>query len=356
MPPIPTDSCPFLSPRPSRSCSLHWHIPRLRIHCSASMSPRLIFRRYTEIRREDALSSPKSSGLSGGPLAAAIVLPVVFGSLLVVFTVLWYRRAQRRRVAEHDSAHAQQPVSADAVAPTESAAAQPNSPPPPPPPSKSPRPPEPPSRRPSLRERMRISLPALAARLSGGSGGTRGSGGSRADPVLPRIQVPPTPQLLFNSDDRLAPRRPRPRSAQQRATALGPPLSPPPTLPLPPTPTSASAGGTLPKEREGEWSESERSNGRGKPKVRPLPLPPVPDPKALSLSMPVVLRPNRLGETGLSLLEQQDLHQPQQQEGHQQEAVLLIPRGQWGDRGPDSDSDMMPPPYTSPAYGTRSRP
>jgi len=32
---------------------------------------------------------------------------------------------------------------------------------------------------------------------------------------------------------------------------------------------------------------------------------------------------------------------PQQQEGHQQEAVLLVPRGWWGDRTPDGGSDMM---------------
>src|SRR6266702_4083115 len=149
---------------------------------------------------------------------------------------------------------------------------------------------------------------------------------------------------------------PRPRSAQQRAT-LGPPLSPPPTQPLPPTPTSAAAGGILLKERDGEGSESERSNGRGKPKVRPLP--PVPDPKAPPPSIPIVLQPNRLGEPGLPLSSQHDHHhprQPQQQEGHQQEAMLLlVPRGRWADRGPDGDSDMMPPPYTSPAYGTRSR-
>ncbi|KAI9446970.1 hypothetical protein BJY52DRAFT_392305 [Lactarius psammicola] len=182
-------------------CSLHWHIPRLRIHCSASMSPRLIFRRYTEIRREDALSSPKSSGLSGGPLAAAIVLPVVFGSLLVVFTVLWYRRAQRRRVAEHDSAHAQQPVSADADAPHRVCRG----------PTQFPTAPTTPTFKKSAPAGTTLA-PAIPPRahahqLTGPRGpakrwlgGTRGSGGSRADPVLPRIQVPPTPQLLFNSD------------------------------------------------------------------------------------------------------------------------------------------------------------
>ncbi|KAH9169803.1 hypothetical protein EDB89DRAFT_1393328 [Lactarius sanguifluus] len=298
------------------------------------MPPRLNILRYTEIR--DA-NTTKSSSPSGGVLAAAIVLPIVLGAtLLVVFTVLWHRRAQRRRAAQ------QRPVPTDADAPaepTQSTTSLPNSPLPPPPPSKSPAPaPELPTRRPSIRERIRSSLPGLAARLSGSSGGTRGSGGSRVDPVLPRTQAPPLP--FFNSDDMLAPRRPRPRSAQQRLT-LGPPLSPPPTQPLPPTPTSASADGTLTKKGS---RESERSNGRGKLKVRPLPR--LPDPKAAPPSVPIALQPNRLGEAGLPL---------QPQEPHQQreeEAVLLVPRRL---RGPEGDSDMLPPPYTLPA-GTRSRP
>ncbi|KAH8986769.1 hypothetical protein EDB86DRAFT_2221606 [Lactarius hatsudake] len=291
------------------------------------MSPRL---NILEIRNAN---TTKSSSPSGGVLAVAIVLPIVLcASLLIVFTVLWHRRVQRRRAAQ------QRPVLTDADAPaepTQPTASLPNSPLPPPPPSKSPAPaPEPPTRRPSIRERIRSSLPGLAARLSGSSGGTRGSGGSRVDPVLPRAQAPPLP--FFNSDDMLAPRRPRPRSAQQRLT-LGPPLSPPPTQPLPPTPTSASADGTLMKKAS---SESERSNGRGKPKVRPLP--PLPDPKA---PPPVVLQPNRLGEAGLPF-QLQELHQQEEEE-----AVLLVPRRL---RGPEGDSDMLPPPYTLPA-GTRSR-
>ncbi|KAH9054687.1 hypothetical protein EDB87DRAFT_1767788 [Lactarius vividus] len=296
------------------------------------MSPRFI--RNNEIRNA---STTKSSSPSGGVLAAAIVLPIVLGaSLLVVFTVLWHRRAQRRRAAQ------QRPVSTDddgaPAEPTQSPAPLPNSPLPPPPPSKSPLPPEPPTRRPSIRERIRSSLPGLAARLSGSSGGTRASGSSRVDPVLPRAQAPPLP--FFNADDMFAPRRARPHSAQQRLT-LGPPLSPPPTQPLPPTPTSASADGTLTKKGS---RESERSNGRGKLKVRPLP--PLPDPKAPPPSVPIVLQPNRLGDAG-SLLQPQELHQQREEEG-----VLLVPRRL---REPEGDSDMLPPPYTLPA-GTHFRP
>ncbi|KAH8977811.1 hypothetical protein EDB92DRAFT_1995248 [Lactarius akahatsu] len=285
------------------------------------MSPRL---NILEIRNA---STTKSSSPSGGVLAAAIVLPIVLGaSLLVVFTVLWHRRVQRRRAAQ------QQPVSTDGDAPaepTQSTASLPNSPLPPPPPSKSPLPaPEPPARRPSIRERIRSSLPGLAARLSGSSGGTRGSGGSRVDPVLPRAQAPPLP--FFNSDDMLAP---RPFDSRPAAVTA-------PTQPLPPTPTSASADGTLMKKGS---SESERSNGRGKLKVRPLP--PLPDPKAPPPSVPIALQPNRLGEAGLPL-QPLDLHQQEEEE-----AVLLVPRRL---RGPEGDSDMLPPPYTLPA-GTRSR-
>ncbi|KAH9058947.1 hypothetical protein EDB83DRAFT_2315848 [Lactarius deliciosus] len=294
------------------------------------MSPRFSI---LEVRNAN---TTKKSSPSGGVLAVAIVLPIVLcASLLIVFTVLWHRRVlQRRRAAQ------QRPVPTDVDAPaepTQPTASLPNSPLPPPPPSKSPAP-EPPTRRPSIRERIRSSLPGLAARLSGSSGGTRGSGGSRVDPVLPRTQAPPLP--FFNSDDMLAPRRPRPRSAQQRLT-LGPPLSPPPTQPLPPTPTSASADGTLMKKGS---SESERSTGRGKPKVRPLP--PLPDPRAPPPSVPIALQPNRLGEAGLSL-QPQELHQQEEED-----AVLLVPRRL---RGPEGDSDMLPPPYTLPA-GTRSRP
>lgn len=318
------------------------------------MSSRLIIRRYNEIRNADTPSSPSSP--SGGLLAAAIVPPVACViCVLIVFTVMWHRRAQRRRAAEHDPAHAQLPVSAGAaIAPTQSTAAQPKSPssPPPTPPSKSPLPAPGPSRRPSLRERFRTSFPGLAARLSGGSGG---SGNSRVDPVLPRTHArprPPAPQVRFNADNMFAPRRARPRSMQQRAISLGPPLSPPPTEPLPPTPTSASAaGGTPPKESEG-------FNGGCKPQVRPLP--PLP-----SMHEPVVvLRPNRLGESGSPLPPQQE-YRPQEekeqekeeQEGYQQQGVLLLaPSGRSMDGGPDGDSDILPPPYTSPAYRTRSGP
>ena len=204
-------------------------------------------------------------------------------------------------------------------------------PPPPPPPAPAPEP----NRRPSLRERFRSSFPGLAARLSASS---RGSGRSHGDPVLPRAQT----RRFFNSDNMLAPRRPRPGSAQLRAP-LGPPLSPPPTQPLPPTPTSESAAK---EQREREAAERE-GKSKAKPKVRPLP--PVPELKTPPVSVPhVVLRPNRLGEPGLP-----QQHQPRQQQGHQQEAVVLVPRGGWR----DGISNVLPPPaYTSPAYGTRSRP
>lgn len=287
---------------------------------------------------------------SGGVLVAAIVPPVVLViCVLVVCTVLWRRRAQRRLAAEYAGANAQQqqqhqqPNSPGATiappqsTPPQTATTAPRrstpSLPPPPPPDKSPHPAPEHVRRPSFRERFRGNFPGLAARLSGSS---RGSGASRADPVLPRAQQHPRPQVFFNSDDMLAPRRARPRST---VVDLGPPLSPPPTQPLPPTPTSAAAG-VLGPAREG---------GRGKIKVRPLP--PLP-------SVPVVLRPNRLGEPGLPLAPQQQEEHYHRPEGRQGEVVLLGPRGRWRERRSNGDSNVLPPPpaYVTPAYGTRSPP
>jgi hypothetical protein len=83
-----------------------------------------------------------------------------------------------------------------------------------------------------------------------GGGGRRKRRQSRADPVLPRTT---TPTLRFNSDDMLAPRRPRPPSIREhiihspRVTAsataaarLACKTPPPPNSPLPPTPLTAT--------------------------------------------------------------------------------------------------------------------
>ncbi|KAN0137530.1 hypothetical protein V8E53_004581 [Lactarius tabidus] len=322
------------------------------------------------------ISVPQSSNpTSGGVLAAAIVPPVIaVVCLLVVLTVLWRRRAERRFIAEQASTNAQQPVTAIAPAlfpagALASPAPRPISPslPPPPLPSKSPQPvaPAEPARRPSFPERFRSSFPGLAARLSGSS---RGSGRSRVDPVLPRTYT--QRRVLFNSNDMLAPRRPRPRSAQQ----LGPPPAPPPTQPLPPTPTSAAvaAGGVpiprpilvvpvpapapvpVPVKQEHERErERERPNGKTRRKVRPLP--PLPKPKTPPpVVLPIVLRPNRLGEPLLPPLRIQH-HQPRKQEQeqveHQQEAVLVLAPRRWViGRGSDGSSDSMPPPYATHPY------
>ncbi|KAF8259042.1 hypothetical protein EI94DRAFT_1752571 [Lactarius quietus] len=324
--PVPTVPCLFATTiRSSLAPERLGHIPRLCFHFF-EMSPRPIIRRYTEFRHA---SSPSPAG---GVPAVAIVAPIVIViCVLVVLTVLWRRRAERRRVAERERANTQQPVYSGVYIPTTTVdigpVPPPSSfplPPPPPTPSKSPGPEPEPARRP---------------------GSSRGSGRSRVDPVLPRIHI--HRQVRFNSDDMLAPRRQRPRSAQQRAV-LGLPLAPPPTQPLPPTPTSASAGAGIPipsKERaSGESKGSERSNGGAKRKVRPLPTPPAPNPPPPDL--PIVLRPNRLEEPMLPMSEQ---------EGDQQEAVFVAPLGWWRDRGSNSSAHLMPPPYTSPPYGTRSQ-
>ena len=263
--------------------------------------------------------------------------------------------------------YAPQPIITIAPPSPAPAAPLPTSPPlpplPPPPAAKSPKPqlaaPADPARRPSLRERFRSSFPGLAARLSGSS---RGSGRSRVDPVLPRTYT--QRQALFNAEDMLAPRRARqrPRSAQH----CGPPL-PPPTQPLPPTPTSApvAEGGVamplpvpvpvppVPKEREREAEAEGKPDGNAKAKPKPRPLPPVPEPKTPppAVILPIVLRPNRLGEPVVpSERTRTQHHQPrrQEEEEHQQEAVLLLAPRRWGvGRGSDGSS---PPPYPTHPY------
>ncbi len=189
----------------------------------------------------------------------------------------------------------------------------------------------------SRNSRFHISVPAFVGRLSGGGiptstgggggagagtvgfGGTWGagtggegeSGGlgggrrmrrqSRADPVLPRTTTS-TPTLRFNSDDMLAPRRPRPPSIRKhimhspRVTAataalLASTTTPPPNSPLPPTPLAAtltSASPSSPMQPTPVLSMLPRfaasSSSKMKDKTRIRPLPPLPLQHQLGLS------------------------------------------------------------------------
>ncbi|KAI0268549.1 hypothetical protein BGY98DRAFT_1018435 [Russula aff. rugulosa BPL654] len=183
---------------------------------------------------------------------------------------------------------------------------------------------------PSRNTRFRISVPAFVNRLSGGGipittggGGGGGSGGagaggegegggggrqkrrqSRADPVLPRMT---TPTIRFNSDDMLAPRRPRPPSLRQhimhspRVTATSAALvastsPPPPNSPLPPTPliatlTSASPISPMPPTPILYMlprcaSSLSKMVCREKTRVRPLPPLPLQQRHGLSSASP----------------------------------------------------------------------